>query len=72
MALVNQVIVGKSLYGGYTFGPVTDSSFAPDLPGKLLREGRFTKSLKGLLMGVNKNEGLLMTSPFLENDQDLS
>ena len=70
MSLVNKVVIGKSLYGGYTFGPVTDGSFAPELPGKLLQEGRFTKSLKGLLMGVNKNEGLLMTSPFLETDND--
>jgi hypothetical protein len=41
-------MIGKSAYGSYTFEPVTDSSFPPSLPGKLLKEGRFTKSLKGL------------------------
>lgn len=70
IALVNSVIVGRSPYGTYTFGPVVDGSFVPDMPGKLVSQGRFATSLNAVLMGTNFNEGVLFDSPFLENDED--
>ncbi|KAK6375899.1 hypothetical protein LTS17_007721 [Exophiala oligosperma] len=70
LALVNSVIVGRSSYGIYTFGPVVDGSFVPDMPGKLVAEGRFATSLKAIMMGTNFNEGVLFNSPFLTNDQE--
>lgn len=70
LALVNSVMVGRSPYGTYTFGPVVDGTFVPDLPGKLVAQGRFATSLKAIMMGTNWHEGVLFTSPFLTNDQD--
>jgi cholinesterase len=70
LALVNSAIVGRSPYGTYTFGPVVDRSFVPDLPGTLIADGRFASSLKAVLMGTNFNEGVLFDSPFLIDDQD--
>lgn len=48
-------------------GPVVDNDFVPGLPGKLLLQGSFDKSLK-LLIGHNANEGLLFTNPYITND----
>ncbi|KEF54355.1 uncharacterized protein A1O9_09521 [Exophiala aquamarina CBS 119918] len=70
VALLNSVIVGRSPYGIYTFGPVVDGSFVPDLPGKLIAQGRFTKSLDAIMMGTNLNEGVLFDSPFIATDHD--
>ncbi|KPI40373.1 Acetylcholinesterase [Cyphellophora attinorum] len=69
--LLNSVIVGGSPYGIYTYGPVVDGSFAPDLPSRLIAQNRFAAaSLQGLLMGTNHREGILFDSPFLANDSD--
>lgn len=51
-----------SRYGSYTYGPAVDGTFVPELPGKLLLEGRFDKSL-GVMLGHNANEGLVFTPP---------
>lgn len=69
MALVNSAIIGRSPYGTYTFGPVVDGSFTPEMPGKLIAQGLFATSLKGLLMGTNFNEGVLFDSPFIDTDE---
>lgn len=70
ITLLNSVIVGRSPYGTYTFGPVVDGTFVPDLPSTLIAQGRFSNSIKGLMMGTNFNEGVLFDSPFLQNDSD--
>ncbi|KAI1630366.1 Alpha/Beta hydrolase protein [Exophiala viscosa] len=70
LALVNSVIVGQSSYGTYTFGPVVDGTFVPDMPGKLVSQGRFAKSLNAIMMGTNFNEGVLFNSPFLTSDAE--
>lgn len=33
------------------FGPVVDGDYIPDLPGILLEEGRYHKSIKSLIVG---------------------
>lgn len=55
-------VATKSSYGQYTYGPVVDGTFVPELPGKLLLEGNFDKNLR-IMVGHNANEGLLFTSP---------
>ena len=70
ITLLNSVIVGQSPYGIYTFGPVVDGTFVPDMPGKLVAQGRFDTSLNAIMMGTNFNEGVLFDSPFLKDDQD--
>jgi carboxylesterase type B len=62
----NALIVENSLYGLFTYGPVIDGSLIPDLPSKLLSQGRFHHNIP-LLISRNSDEGLLFTSPFITN-----
>lgn len=39
----------------------------PNLPGLLLQNGEYDKSLN-VMIGHNANEGLLFTSPFIQNN----
>lgn len=59
-------VATKSSYGSFTYGPVVDGTFVPELPGKLLLEGHFDKTLR-VMLGHNANEGLLFTSPASNN-----
>ncbi|KAK5125192.1 hypothetical protein LTR85_000868 [Meristemomyces frigidus] len=63
----NILQVGYSAYGSFTFGPAVDGDFAPGLPGELLLHGQYDKSLR-LMVGHNADEGLLFTSPFIQNN----
>ncbi|RFU25191.1 hypothetical protein B7463_g11146, partial [Scytalidium lignicola] len=63
---VNAIAVGIALYGTFTFGPVVDGLFVPALPGLLLSRGQFDKRVH-VMVGHNLNEGLLFTSPFINN-----
>jgi carboxylesterase type B len=63
LTFANAYMVGTAPYGSFVFTPTVDGEFVPDLPGKLLLEGKFNKNVK-LLIGHNANEGLLFTSPF--------
>ncbi|KAF8854312.1 alpha/beta-hydrolase [Acephala macrosclerotiorum] len=69
LQLVNAILVGEAPFGDFTFNPVVDGSFAPDLPGKLLLSGGYDKSLT-LLIGHNDDEGLFFTSPFLPDGDE--
>ncbi|TVY62853.1 Carboxylesterase patB [Lachnellula suecica] len=66
LQLVNAQLVGQAPYGSFTFNPVVDGNFAPALPGQLLLQGGYDKSLK-VVIGHNINEGIFFTSPFLVN-----
>lgn len=54
--------VAPSTGGGGNFGPVigfspvVDGDYVPDLPGILLRQGRFHKSVQSLIIGNMKEE----------------
>ena len=63
----NIIQVGGSAYGGFTYGPVVDGDFVPDLPGQLLLHGQYDQSLR-VMVGHNADEGLLFTSPFVQNN----
>ncbi|EMD00258.1 hypothetical protein BAUCODRAFT_145551 [Baudoinia panamericana UAMH 10762] len=63
----NIIQVGGSPYGGFTYGPAVDGNFVPALPGELLLHGQYDKNLR-IMVGHNANEGLLFTSPFVQND----
>ncbi|KAK5113500.1 hypothetical protein LTR62_003369 [Meristemomyces frigidus] len=65
----NIIQVGLTAYGGFTYGPVVDGDFVPALPGELLARGQFDKSLR-VMVGHNADEGLLFTSPFIQNNSD--
>lgn len=55
-------IATKSAYGTFTYGPVVDGRFVPELPGKLLLEGNFDHEVK-IMVGHNADEGLEFTPP---------
>ncbi|KAK4549100.1 hypothetical protein LTR36_007556 [Oleoguttula mirabilis] len=63
----NIIQVGYSAYGSFTYGPTVDGDFVPQLPGQLLLHGQYDKSLR-LMIGHNADEGLLFTSPFIQNN----
>jgi carboxylesterase type B len=68
---LNQIMVGQSSYGQFQFGPVVDpspNSYVPDLPGRLLVEGKYHKL--PVLIGHNTNEGLLFTPPFVQTQDE--
>lgn len=58
----------QSDYGSFTYGPVVDGAFTPALPGKLLLQGSFDKSLN-VMVGHNADEGLLFSNPAITNDR---
>lgn len=47
--------VGDAPYGQFVYGPAVDGTFVPDLPGKLLRNGQFHRSVSTVL-GHNADE----------------
>lgn len=63
----NIVAVGRSTYGSATFGPVVDGLITPALPGKLLLQGSFDKSVT-IMVGHNVQEGIAYTDPRVTND----
>ncbi|KAL8874457.1 MAG: hypothetical protein Q9174_000202 [Haloplaca sp. 1 TL-2023] len=67
LIMANSQQVGRSEYGQFTYGPVVDGLFAPAIPGKLLLQGSFDRSLN-LMLGHNADEGLSFTSPFVTNE----
>jgi carboxylesterase type B len=66
----NEVAVWGAQYGTFTFGPQPDGKYVPDLPGKLLLEGKFHKDLKLMTTHTSK-EGLIFTSPELQSTTEL-
>ncbi|KAF2769025.1 carboxylesterase family protein-like protein [Teratosphaeria nubilosa] len=67
----NIIQVGQSMYGQFTYGPVVDGDFAPALPGELLLHGQYDRNLR-VMVGHNADEGLLFTSPFIQNETALT
>jgi carboxylesterase type B len=59
--------VGGASYGTFVYGPTVDGDFVPALPGQLLARGQFDKNVT-VMTGHNANEGLLFTSPFIDNN----
>ena len=63
----NSYQVAKTrIYGTFTYGPVVDGTFTPEMPGKLLAQGDYDHNLK-VMVGHNANEGLLFTPPTSQN-----
>ena len=58
----NALHVASSVYGSFTYGPVVDGLFAPDLPGKLLLQGSYNRDVN-VMVGHNEDEGLLFSDP---------
>ncbi|KAI5249165.1 carboxylesterase family protein-like protein [Aureobasidium subglaciale] len=63
--------VAGAPYGQFVYGPTVDGDFVPALPGQLLARGQFDKDVS-MMTGHNTNEGLLFTSPFINNNSALN
>lgn len=72
LAGLNTIVTARSApYGTYTFGPTVDGTFVPELPAKLLLEGKFDTSVK-IMTGHNSEEGAYFTSPFITTEADVA
>ncbi|EME39346.1 hypothetical protein DOTSEDRAFT_66360 [Dothistroma septosporum NZE10] len=63
----NALQVYNSTYGQFTYGPAVDGTFVPDLPGKLLMNGRLSPRV-AVMVGHNADEGLGFVSPYVNDD----
>lgn len=64
-------IFENPVIGSFTYGPVVDGSFVPDLPSILFASGRFDQNVQ-IMAGHNTQEGGLFTSPYERNDSTLT
>ncbi|KFY69799.1 hypothetical protein V499_09743 [Pseudogymnoascus sp. VKM F-103] len=69
--LVNAAVVGLSPYGSFTYGPTVDGDYVPKLPGDLLLNGNFDKSVE-VMAAHNANEGILFATPFAKSNKDMA
>ncbi|KAL9092364.1 MAG: hypothetical protein Q9159_000872 [Coniocarpon cinnabarinum] len=65
----NYLQVARSPYGQYTYGPIVDGSYVPQLPGQLFLEGDFNKQIR-VLVGKNSQESVLFTDPFINSEEE--
>ncbi|TVY14867.1 Carboxylesterase patB [Lachnellula arida] len=66
---VNAVAVGTSPYGTFTFGPVVDNSYVPDIPLRRLAAGLYHQDIT-VMVGHNADEGLLFAPPYLQGNAE--
>lgn len=62
----NNFVGTRANYGTFVWGPVVDGKYIPATPARLLASGRYHQSVQ-LMTGHNLNEGILFTSPFINN-----
>lgn len=58
----NKKTQALAFYGTFSFGPAPDGNYVPDLPGKLLLEGRYAKNID-IIAAHNINEAGHYTPP---------
>ncbi|TGO45905.1 hypothetical protein BOTNAR_0629g00010 [Botryotinia narcissicola] len=65
----NKLLVSKSPYAQFTFGPTLDNTFIPKPISILLTDGNFWDNNDGIMVAHNSHEGLLFTDiKAVEND----
>lgn len=67
LSAANIEIVAGSPYGTFTFAPAVDGTFVPALPGSLLAQGSFDKSIN-IMTGFNADETLFFVNSSNTND----
>ncbi|KAL3425899.1 acetylcholinesterase [Phlyctema vagabunda] len=63
----NKIAQASALFGTYVFGPAPDGSYVPDLPGKLLLNGSYDRTVT-VMAAHNSNEAGRYTDPAATND----
>lgn len=72
LAGLNTIVTARSApYGTFTFGPTVDGTFVPELPAKLLLDGKFDTNVK-VMTAHNSNEGAFFASPFFSTEADIA
>ncbi|RAL64716.1 hypothetical protein DID88_001747 [Monilinia fructigena] len=72
LAGLNTIVIARSApYGTFTFGPTVDGTFVPELPAKLLLDGKFDTNVK-VMTAHNSNEGAFFASPFFSTEADIA
>ncbi|KAA8566567.1 hypothetical protein EYC84_009115 [Monilinia fructicola] len=72
LAGLNTIVTARSApYGTFTFGPTVDGTFVPELPAKLLLDGKFDTNVK-VMTTHNSNEGAFFASPFFSTEADIA
>ncbi|KAI5853187.1 carboxylesterase family protein-like protein [Morchella snyderi] len=66
----NMRLIRDSPHGTFTFGPAVDRKYIPDLPGRMLRDGKFSKDLEVLVGGVGM-EGAAFADKSVDSDEKL-
>ncbi|RDW77798.1 hypothetical protein BP6252_05851 [Coleophoma cylindrospora] len=67
----NKLVQATAFYGSFNFGPAPDGTFVPDLPGKLLLEGKFDHNLT-IIAAHNSNEAGHYTPPTATNSDNFT
>ncbi|RDW61637.1 hypothetical protein BP5796_11529 [Coleophoma crateriformis] len=67
----NKLVQATAFYGSFNFGPSPDGTFVPDLPGKLLLEGKFDHNLT-IIAAHNSNEAGRYTPPTATNSDNFT
>lgn len=65
----NAKLVHESKYGYFNFGPTIDHGYVRDLPGKTLAQDQLR--IPAMLLGHEKADGLLYTSPWIRTTEAL-
>ena len=66
----NLAQVAQSNYGVFTYGPVVDGIFVPELPGLLLNSGQFAPNVQ-VMVGHNIQEAPMFTPPNVQSNADI-
>ncbi|KIX00319.1 uncharacterized protein Z518_10458 [Rhinocladiella mackenziei CBS 650.93] len=66
----NSIQVGLSVYGTFTYGPMVDGDFVPNLPGVLLSTGQFAKNIT-VMVGHNTQEAPGFTPPNVRTNAEV-
>lgn len=69
LVAANAELIHAAPKNTYLFGPVIDGTYIPERPMKLLREGRFNKSI-GVLATHTSLEGAYFFDPSVETEDD--
>lgn len=65
----NALIVGyNTTYSNFLYGPVVDDDFTPQLPGQLLAQGAFDKSVE-VMYSLVTHEGDFFAAPYLNTSE---
>ncbi|PKS08063.1 hypothetical protein jhhlp_006675 [Lomentospora prolificans] len=65
---INKAMVALGPFADTVFSPNVDGTFIPDLPARLLYEGRLDRSVE-LIVSHNTAEGVLFSDPRVQDDE---